>query len=376
MAPLKIIKASASYQGARRGELSFEKGDFFYVIHDKVENEMYEVMNPVEKTRGVVHYRYFRNVAKNATEERREMNGGEMRNVEEYMNGLPSPEAGGNSRNLPPQDLDHRRVKDNTWTDDESDFSQRPSLDAHDAFNDYYEDEQYDAPPPQTSAKINNQIQKDPNGLSSCLVQSCFLNKKKWTFTIHAKYVSGKLDIIRRSYDDIWALQVTLLSRFPEHSGHRGMPRLIPFLTPPQPGMSHEETKIEMNRYFAEHDNLPANIQTSSYYTSFFTAKIGDLANTSMSSDVGDCLLSLLDDIQPPSDLTIKLVLGQDIVAWREPAGYITYDDLFYEAEERLGCGFERLLYCDETNDMVPLYGDEDLRLLVSSSPNLKFFVE
>jgi hypothetical protein len=255
-------------------------------------------------------------------------------------------------------------------------------------------DDYYNDPPRSTFSKnlplqppskqaLPNHLQKGPNDLESCLVHSTSLSKDKWYFVLHIKYVSGHLDILRRSYDEVWALQVTLLTRFPQYSGHTGQPRLIPFLTPPQPGLSREDAKQEMNRYFRELDSLPPSLLQNPHISKFFSPKIGDLANTSLSSsaeipDVADTLFDLLEDITaPPSQLTIKLVVGKDIIAWKEEVAGFGFEELMWQVQDRLGFDLEKeqLVYCDETNSMIPLYGDEDLRLLISCSPKLKFYV-
>lgn len=457
--PLKIIKASVGYQGisiyesllivhhpniyeisyigTKQGELSFEKGEFFYVIGDKRELEQYEVMNPLEKSRGIVHYRHFKNIARNAAEERaqqeelsRELNGatattatGGKSKVDDYFHGL-SLGGGGGPKSAPPIENGSRgdHQMRNGWSDDETDYDPKRPASRYDdaALQDYYdqdfftndvvadilpldlvvaeeeEDAYYrDKAPPATSTFTKNlptptrttnpkNFKKGPKDLESCLVHSTSLSKDKWYFVLHIKYMSGHLDILRRSYDEIWALQVTLLTRFPQYSGHASTPRLIPFLTPPQPGLSREDAKQEMNRYFRQLDSLPPSLLQNPHISKFFAPKIGDLANTSLSSsaeipDVADTLFELLEDITaPPSQVTIKLVVGKDIIAWKEDVVGFGYEELLWQVQDRLGFDLERreqLVYCDETNSMVPLYGDEDLQLLISCSPKLKFYL-
>ena len=401
-------------------------------------------MNPLEKSRGIVHYRHFKNIARNAAEERaqqeelsRELNGataatttatGIKSKVDDYFQGL-SLGGGDGPKSAPPIDNGNRgdHLTRNGWSDDETDYDPKRPASRYDdaALQDYYDqdfftndvvadilpldavvgndDVQVDeqdayyrgkAPPPATSTFTKNlppttrstpKYKKGPNDLDSCLVHSTSLSKDKWYFVLHIKYVSGHLDILRRSYDEIWALQVTLLTRFPQYSGHASTPRLIPFLTPPQPGLSREDAKQEMNRYFRQLDNLPPSLLQNPHISKFFSPKIGDLANTSLSSsaaipDVADTLFELLEDITaPPSQLTIKLVVGQDIIAWKEEAIGFGYEELIWQVQDRLGFELmdtrQQLVYCDETNSMVPLYGDQDLQLLISCSPKLKFYL-
>jgi bud emergence protein 1 len=55
--PKKVIRALAGHRPTAPQELSFAKGDFFYVIRDVVSangNEYYEAHNPVTGSRGLV----------------------------------------------------------------------------------------------------------------------------------------------------------------------------------------------------------------------------------------------------------------------------------------------------------------------------------
>lgn len=55
--PKKVIRALHSHRATAPQELSFSKGDFFYVIRDVVHangNEFYEAHNPVTGARGLV----------------------------------------------------------------------------------------------------------------------------------------------------------------------------------------------------------------------------------------------------------------------------------------------------------------------------------
>jgi bud emergence protein 1 len=53
--PKKVIKATDSYRSQAPQELSFLKGDFFYVTADPAPNEeWYQVHNPSTGSRGVV----------------------------------------------------------------------------------------------------------------------------------------------------------------------------------------------------------------------------------------------------------------------------------------------------------------------------------
>lgn len=363
-------------------------------------------MNPIEKTRGIVNYRQFKNVARNAAEEQEEQmrlnqelgpfspppvsaSSGSSYLYDNYMDGPMSapimpPQNYKQFENSPPTP----KIQTNAWSDDGTDFGSLARRKKESRYNsgfpldEYYELDQ--SPQSLLPDTINNSANiktgRNPTDIESCLVQSCSISSDKWYFAIHVKYYSGQLNIIRRSYDDVWALQVTLLTRFPEQSGHQEQPRSIPFLTPPHTGCTMEqskEIKQEFNRYFSELFLLPQVITRSSYFTKFFDSKVGDLVNTAITNtDVADTLLDLMEDIQDIPDIVVKLVLRDgEIIAWKEAPG-LTFDELMFQCQDRLGFHFQRLMYLDETNALTQLYCDSDLSLLVSSSPKLKFYVE
>ena len=66
--PQKVIRASGAYRSTAPTELSFQKGDFFYVVRE-INNgagEWYEAHNPVSGARGVVPRRLFEEFNKGA----------------------------------------------------------------------------------------------------------------------------------------------------------------------------------------------------------------------------------------------------------------------------------------------------------------------
>jgi Variant SH3 domain/PX domain len=376
--PKKIIKATKSYKASKPGELSFQTGDFFYVIHDKPQEQVYEVINPVEKKRGLVKYKYFANVAKNANETGARSRGGQEKEKErkDMYDDYAASEYY--------EDEYFRDDRDARYDDRDDRYDDSRYYDRDDRYDDRdYASHREDKSRGKKQEPFSKNLQsttpkKSSTTLDSCLVSSCTVQKDRWYFIIHAKYSSGQMDILKRSYDDIWALQVTLLSRFPSESGRNNQSRLIPFLQPPEKGIKmnqQSQTKQDLNRYFRDLLFLPPSILQSTYFLKFFNAKVGDLKNTSLSTDVGDTLLDLLDDIEDSPMISCKVVLGDEVISWVEEPG-LDFDELMFQVEDRLGFQIERLLYLDEIDNMTELYGDEDLRLLISFSPSLRLFVK
>jgi len=65
--PQKVIRALSTYRSQAPQELSFVKGDFFYVIKDgDVAGTWYEAHNPVSGARGLVPRSMFEEFGKGA----------------------------------------------------------------------------------------------------------------------------------------------------------------------------------------------------------------------------------------------------------------------------------------------------------------------
>ncbi|KAJ3269608.1 bud emergence protein 1 [Terramyces sp. JEL0728] len=434
--PKKIIKASKAFQATKTGELSFQKGDFFYVIQERPELEVYEVTNPILKLRGLVPMSHFQNVNRNAAEEQYQQQNGNYENdrYQDYPEepSYEEPRYEENYDSYPDEGRYDSKYEDERYRKDSRYQTQTDSR-YQDEF-DYYEKEQADyekngnakydkysdrySEVPWTEAKNNydqkNSFEKSPYSekkspfaepkgpygdakgfkepsknsyqqdnynpyVESATVQYCEQGvDKKWVFTVHVKYSDDSLNILKRNYDDFWALQVTLITRFPVEAGRGGEPRSIPFLAPPQGQMTPQQAqqcRFDLHRYLSELVIIPEHVLDSEHVSKFFLVRAGDLNSSAIDPiDVADTLMDLLEDYQHDTSITIKLVLGQEIIAWKEPKGF-TFEDLIIESENRLGFSFESLYYYDEVNNMIPLCGDDDLALLLSLK-KLKFYVK
>ncbi|GMM38185.1 phosphatidylinositol-3-phosphate-binding protein [Saccharomycopsis crataegensis] len=57
--PKKIIKATSEYKAQAQGEISFQSGDFFWVVARENDQEFYEVCNPLTNIKGLVPVSHF-----------------------------------------------------------------------------------------------------------------------------------------------------------------------------------------------------------------------------------------------------------------------------------------------------------------------------
>ncbi|TFK29257.1 scd2/ral3 [Coprinopsis marcescibilis] len=93
--PQKVIRALTTYKSQAPQELSFHKGDFFYVLRDGQDSAWYEAHNPVTGSRGIVPRAMFEEFGKNITSVRNSQfstpGGGYKSPVSPGAGSLPSP---------------------------------------------------------------------------------------------------------------------------------------------------------------------------------------------------------------------------------------------------------------------------------------------
>ncbi|KAJ1332244.1 hypothetical protein BSLG_008903 [Batrachochytrium salamandrivorans] len=321
MPPKKVVRASAAYTARFAGELSFTKGDFFYVINERPDGLNYEVINPIQRIRGIVPTSHFASLDK----------------VQQEANARNPDYVGANGG---PGD---RSYQDDQFTNDDYRDSYRQSqnqYDQHssDSGNQYYDNhnngpENGKSPLSPTSPFLgqtsaggshpghSNASVRDKQ-LSSVLVQrSEQRDDGLWWFTIELKMRDHSSNILFRTYDDFWVLQVSLLNHFPSESGRQNQPRTIPFLPAPTRTLTPEQAQARrhhLNSYMQELIKLPTHIMNAPSVKRFLMVRTGDL-DTPMNIrfDVSETLLDLLTDYQEDADLRIKLILGEKLYAGR-----------------------------------------------------------
>lgn len=164
--PKKVIKAQQSYTAQRAGELSFNKGDFFYVINElpssrfRLINCSYEVINPVQRTRGLVPWDYFDSI-----------------------------------QNSAPSNTINATIKVN----------------------------------PDSCLKSicfagNNSI------VDICIPYTEMGLEFVRQYSVKVHFSDQSTHILKRVWDDFWVLHLSLLNHFPKESGRTGKARIIPFL--------------------------------------------------------------------------------------------------------------------------------------------------
>ncbi|KAL2913805.1 SH3 and PX domain-containing protein 2B [Polyrhizophydium stewartii] len=380
MPPKKVVRANKSYTARFAGELSFEKGDFFYVINERPDGLSFEVINPIQRLRGIVPSAYFDSLDKIQQDAQAKAQ------QQQQLEGL-----GDYSYNPPPGEYD-----DYGYNNRGSGGAGGSYGAAADPYGGSYGGPVsggsggygpgpggYDGGQPGYDAGPMSPV--SPAGprerqLWSVLVQRAEQREDgQWWFTIELKMTDNTSNILFRTYDDFWVLQVSLLNHFPAESGRNDQARVIPFLPTPTRTMTPEQAQSRRNAldaYMQHLIKLPPHIMNSPSIKRFLMIRTGDLDTAiNIRFDVSETLMDLLTDYEEDTDVRIKLVLGEEIIAWKEP-DYVSFDELIMHAEERLEFRFQYLLYKDEVEQLIPLRGDLDLGLLITTySKKLTFYV-
>ncbi|KAH9273991.1 hypothetical protein BASA83_003626 [Batrachochytrium salamandrivorans] len=331
MPPKKVVRASAAYTARFAGELSFTKGDFFYVINERPDGLNYEVINPIQRIRGIVPTSHFASLDK----------------VQQEANARNPDYVGANGG---PGD---RSYQDDQFTNDDYRDSYRQSQNQYDQHSSDSGNQYYD-----------NHNNGPENGKSPPLSNiPLFGSDIGWWIP------SWAFECLRQGQATIVGV-VSLLNHFPSESGRQNQPRTIPFLPAPTRTLTPEQAQARrhhLNSYMQELIKLPTHIMNAPSVKRFLMVRTGDL-DTPMNIrfDVSETLLDLLTDYQEDADLRIKLILGEEIICWKEP-DYVSFEELMFHAEERLEFQFQALMYKDECEQLIPMRSDVDLGLLITT---------
>ncbi|KAJ3319853.1 bud emergence protein 1 [Blyttiomyces sp. JEL0837] len=363
MAPKKVIRAVADYNAQYANELSFQAGDFFYVVGDS-HDYYYEVVNPLLKTRGNVPRECFQNLDKTA-------------------NGPNS--AGTTSRNY---NIDYQQQPDQYNYQNQQ--QQQQQYQQYQSQPDQYMEAPLQSPPMSPgnpnmiSPTMRPQYQTQrPSTRTMTFVQHASVRSvelrqdKRYWYTVEAIRSDNKKTILFRTHDDFWALHVSLLTHFPEESGHSNTsPRTIPFIPSPQSSKSismemAELISLKLDLYLSELLHLPLRILQSSIVNRFFLVREQDNGDMETSMELeyesSNDLINLIDEYGGDDTVKIRVSLGRGGIAFRSNKN-VNYEGLLQEIEGRLDIRIKSLAYMDETNGLITLFGDQDLRLLIKTN--------
>ncbi|OUM57128.1 hypothetical protein PIROE2DRAFT_65180, partial [Piromyces sp. E2] len=186
----------------------------------------------------------------------------------------------------------------------------------------------------------------------------------------------NKKSIIKRLYDDFFAMQSILLKLFPKEAGRvERYERIIPFVPPaPNKVMTDFNNKNHMEKYRQELDSyirgmtkMPYRIQKSFPVRRFFIIRNTDMetelsldrSNSSDSYDDGEDFLDLLSDYEE-NILPLKIVFDRRPYRM-EISDKISFDRLWRKIENFLDLRIVDVYFKDEEGYEIPLLNDIDL---------------
>ncbi|KAI8911515.1 Phox homologous domain-containing protein [Gorgonomyces haynaldii] len=312
MPPKKVVKANRNYTAKFAGELSFQKGDFFYVIAERNDGK-YEVMNPVQRVRGVVPVDCFDSLDK--------VQGNHRESLSPIATSPRSPRTSNPKSPLPWEETIHSVMIQNVEQKQDGQW--------------YYTIE----------VKF---IDRTSHILFRTYEDFHILHLSLLNFFPAESGRTGTGRVIPFLQDPVKNMSQTEANRRKNH----------------------------LDNYLQEFIHMPSTLLNASQTKRFFLLRNGDL-NTSISIkfDASETLMDLLADYEDDDTVRITLILGEEVLNWEESVD-LKYDHLMQTVEDYLGFRFRALLYKDETGTMIPLTGDHDLYLLIrTNKQNLVFFV-
>jgi len=356
--PKKVIKTNQNYEAQYSQEISFQKGDFFYVISE--DDLYYSIINPAEKISGLVPKIFCDALDKSVKRKTQyaeytynSINRGKYRAIYNNNNQKVDSDNFDNNNLYNRNDLDS---SGNAYTIDSSDVPKEEAF----------------------TAKVINcgPVESD-----------------RFVITIEVtKPAKNKKLILSRLYDDFFAMQSILLKLFPKEAGRiERYERIIPFV-PPAPNKvmpnfnnkNHmEKYREELDAYVKEMTKMPYRIQSSFPVRRFFLLRTSDSEkelslsryDSADSYDDGEDFLDLLSDYEE-SFLPLKVVFERR--PYRiEISDKITFEQLWIRIEDFFNIEIVDVYFKDEEGYEIPLLNDIDLGNFIRTRKyHLLLFVE
>ncbi|KAJ3124572.1 hypothetical protein HK101_006105 [Irineochytrium annulatum] len=408
MSPKKVVRAIRDHVGRAANELSFQAGDFFFVVVQVIYDDhpkFYEVINPKREYRGQVPRELFED-----TEQLRQR--ATIKAAQDHVDIQPAnapyfvPGAV-----LPPQEpakpaIPPPRAGNPDIIKPNEDGFYVPANAPPRAQNAAVNNPNYKPPVPNlapAAAPLMSALKpppadpypqptspSQPSNASSARPPARLAVRSadrrpdgSWWYQIdsHASHpVSGPRTTLLRSHDELWSMHVALLNRHVDLAGRTPAPaplraRCIPFLA----AMDQEEdlrregevdvaTLARGRRrmvalYLEGFVRLPAGVLESQVVRRFLQPRRGDVEGGTGPAAV-PLGVDTADDDGWDGTVRVLVDVGREVLGLRVP-DTILYEDLLYEVEELLGARIQGLDYLDECDVRVPLVGDDDLGLLL-----------
>lgn len=136
-----------------------------------------------------------------------------------------------------------------------------------------------------------------------------------------------------------------------------------------------QQKRQQLDAYLQDLISLPTAIIDSQCVKRFLTLKGSDIETfIEMEFDSSEMILDLIGDYLETDEIKFTAVIGQKVAHWNIKE-FCGYDELVRDIEQRMNEYVPCLCYEDECMELITLYGDNDLRLLLRTRKSLSLFV-
>jgi len=221
---------------------------------------------------------------------------------------------------------------------------------------------------------INSQNPLTDRIMTASVTEEIISRNTHNTFPIEVTKIDGTVAVLRRSYNDIYELQNSLLEYFPEDAGTSTKERTLPFLPAFDSIFNHPKKSPRhiINCYLQFLTKLPNYIQFSEPFEKFFTIHKDDILS---SIYVVSKLNFFNSEEDEDEDQLIKVkVIAENKNGEAEKINIIrmsprtNYNELLDTIKERFNTSFNNIYYPNESNEKIKLFGNEDLKLYFNSN--------
>lgn len=347
--PKKVIKANCSWFASMPGELSFKVNDYFYVIKDDG-SEYYEVINPIERVKGLVPTRCFDNLNKSSS-----VNNLHDHSISDPFGVMDSLDRSGKcNSSFELSDCSDNYVHHSTAG---------PNLVLGDAF----------APilPPKdksTLLPIGNELNDSKTSLCDTKIDRIVVKTDPRVvngFVVEGCRGTDKLTCYK-TYNDFWDLHNSVIGKYPELAGYTpGVPRVIAFFPPPitssrKGSVESTTTKATQKEEKRRNRLLMAYLESLSENN----IKLDRFFHKAKKSNIEFDPMDLLENYEDISSepIRFKLHTPNDTFLFELPK--VDYHHLRDAVFTRSGS--RHIWYRDEVGREINLCNDTDLNVLIS----------
>jgi len=361
--PKKIIKALDTYTAQNSNEITYSKGDFFFVVSE--DDKYYFVTDPSTKKSGYVLKYSFEQVDHFSIP------------INVRTNSINNNT---NSVLLIDQLIDTHLEEDARQKEKQSQSQSQSKSQSHSNSNSL-------SPIPEKKEATSGAVKKEEQVsisdriMTACITEDLVTRNTQEKFQIEITKIDGTVAVLNRCYDDIYDFHQYLLDYFPDDAGNNKYERILPFLPSHDTLYNHpnKSPRQILNHYLQMVTRLPNDIQFSTPFKHFFGLRNDDiLSSLKMVKQLNffNGTLTRKNEHQP---IRVKIVVedertGEPEINMIRIDPMMDYFDLFDMLESRFNRQFSNMYFKNENGEMAKIFGNPDLHLFLNSY-NLTFVI-